>query len=158
MDYSKFRFAKQIRRNDCAPNAIINLMKFNGVKIPYKTSYKPLYEFFSIVKNGGTCPKKLNQYLTKKKIPKSRFVDFVLNPKIPKIADFLRENKAIVLAFHSGPKNYGHVCLMVGMCEKGFTVVNYSNKGTVQTIPFDIFKKEVLDFKKAFFYVYERNN
>ena len=156
MDYSKYRFAKQIRNNDCAPNVIINLMKFNGIKIPYKKSYKKLYEYFEVDTYNGTSPKKLTSYLTKRKIPNSKFVDFKFNPSLSKIARYLNHNRSVVLAFHSEPEKNGHVCLMVGVNKNGFVIVNYSNKATIQTIPFDIFKKEVLDFKKALFFVYER--
>jgi hypothetical protein len=158
MEYSKYRFAKQIRDNDCAPNVIINLMKFNGVKIPYKHSYKRLYDFFEISVYGGTSPTKLSKYLTTRRIPKSQFVDFKFNPSIEKIAKILNGQRAIVLAFHSAPQKNGHVCLMVGINKEGFVVVNYTSNKAVQTVPFDKFKKEVLDFKKALFYVYERKN
>jgi hypothetical protein len=156
MEYTKYRFAKQLRDNDCAPNVIINLMKFNGVKIPYKQSYKRLYEYFEVGVYGGTSPKKLTAYLTKRRIPNSKFVDFRFNPSLTKVAKYLNNKKSIVLAFHSEPAKNGHVCLMVGVNENGFVIVNYSSKATIQTIPFDKFKKEVLDFKKALFYVYER--
>lgn len=156
MEYTKYRFAKQLRDNDCAPNVIINLMKFNGVKIPYKQSYKRLYEYFEVGVYGGTSPKKLTAYLTKRRIPNSKFVDFRFNPSLTKVAKYLNNKKSIVLAFHSEPAKNGHVCLMVGVNENGFVIVNYSSKATIQTIPFDKFKKEVLDFKKALFFVYER--
>lgn len=156
MEYTKYRFAKQLRDNDCAPNVIINLMKFNGVKIPYKQSYKKLYEYFEVGVYGGTSPKKLTAYLTKRRIPNSKFVDFRFNPSLTKVAKYLNNKKSIVLAFHSEPAKNGHVCLMVGVNENGFVIVNYSSKATIQTVPFDKFKKEVLDFKKALFYVYER--
>lgn len=156
MEYTKYRFAKQIRDNDCAPNVIINLMKFNGIKIPYKSSYKKLYDFFEVGVYGGTSPKKLSAYLTSRKIPNSRFVDFKFNPSLTKVAKYLDGKRSIVLAFHSAPKKNGHVCLMVGVNKNGFVIVNYSSKETIQTVPFDKFKKEVLDFKKALFFVYER--
>lgn len=156
MKYTKYRFAKQLRDNDCAPNVIINLMKFNGVKIPYKTSYKKLYDFFEVGVYGGTSPKKLSSYLTRRSIPRSKLVDFKFNASITKVAKYLNGKRSIVLAFHSTPEKNGHVCLMVGVNENGFVIVNYSSKATIQTIPFDKFKKEVLDFKKALFYVYER--
>lgn len=156
MVYSKYRFAKQVRKNDCAPNAIINLMKFNGLKIPYRTSYKRLYQFFQIETYGGTSPTKLTKYLTTRKIPNSNFVDFKFNAKEKWIKNHLVKGRAIILAFHSTPQMNGHVCLIVGTNKKGFDVVNYTDKKTVQNIPFDVFKKEVLDFKRALFYVYER--
>lgn len=156
MEYTKYRFAKQLRDNDCAPNVIINLMKFNGVRIPYKQSYKRLYEYFQVGVYGGTSPKKLTTYLTKRRIPNSKFVDFKFNPSLIKVAKYLNGKRSIVLAFHSEPEKNGHVCLMVGVNENGFVIVNYSSRATIQTIPFDKFKKEVLDFKKALFYVYER--
>jgi hypothetical protein len=94
--------------------------------------------------------------LTKRRIPNSKFVDFRFNPSLIKIAKYLNDKRSIVLAFHSEPAKSGHVCLMVGVNENGFVIVNYSSKATIQTIPFDKFKKEVLDFKKALFFVYER--
>lgn len=158
MDYSKYRFAKQVRKNDCAPNVIINLMKFNGVKIPYKTSYKRLYDFFEVPIYGGTSPSKLGSYLTKRKIRNSEFVDFKFNAGLTRIAKYLNGKRSIVLAFHSEPQKTGHVCLMVGVNKEGFVIINYSSKATVQIVPFDKFKKEVLEFKKALFYVFERNS
>lgn len=156
MDYSKYRFAKQIRNNDCAPNVIINLMKFNGVKIPYRTSYKKLYDFFEVGVYGGTSPNKLSAYLTKRKILKSAFVDFKFNPNLTRITRYLDGRKSIVLAFHSEPQKNGHVCLIVGVNKDGFVIINYSSKATIQTVAFDKFKKEVLEFKQALFYVFER--
>jgi hypothetical protein len=133
-------------------------MKFNGTKIPYKQSYKKLYDFFEINVYGGTSPAKLSKFLTTRRIPKSRFVDFKFNMSMKRVAKTLNENKAIVLAFHSEPQKNGHVCLMVGVNKEGFVIVNYTSTKTVQTVSFDKFKKEVLDFKKALFYVYERKN
>jgi hypothetical protein len=133
-------------------------MKFNGVKIPYKYSYKKLYDFFEIGVYGGTSPTKLSKYLTTRRIPKSQFVDFKFNLDIEKVAKTLDKGRAIVLAFHSEPQKNGHVCLMVGVNKDGFVIVNYTSNKTVQTVPFDKFKKEVLNFKKALFYVYERKN
>lgn len=158
MRFNKYRFAKQLRRNDCGPNAIINLMKYMGVKIPYKENYQRLYNYFKIPTYGGTHIADLHMFLVKKKIPKSRLVDVIVNPNTYKIAKLVKSDKAILMAFNQESNKSGHICLMVGVNKKGFQIVNYCTKKTLKTVAFDKFQKEVLDFKKAIFYVYEERN
>lgn len=153
---TKYRFSKQIRKNDCAPNAIINLMKFFGLKISYKHSYKKLYDHFDIPSYNGTHPVDLHMYLVKRKIPKSRLVDVMTNPSLTRVAKRLNKNRAMVVAFHNAPRRNGHVFLLTGVNKNGFQAINYCTKKTVQTIPFDKFQKQVLDFNKALVYIYER--
>lgn len=154
--YAKFRFSKQVRINDCAPAAIINLMKFNGVKIPYKTSYQKLYNHFKIAEYGGTPLKTLAGYLVNKKIPKSVFVDFAENLSVKSLRLHLDIFPAAVLLFGRGPHRSGHVCLVTGHNKNGFEVVNWSKKSSVQTVPYLQFKQEVVNNKEAFYYFYER--
>ncbi len=156
MSLSKHRFAKQIRRNDCAPNVIINLMKYFGVKVSYKTGYKRLYDYFNIPAYNGTHPVDLHTYLVDKKPRNSKLVSMQVNPPIQEIARNISKKRVMVVAFHSGPQMNGHVFLLAGINKNGFQAVNYSARKTIQTIPFDRFQKEVLDFNKVLTYTYER--
>lgn len=154
--YNKYRFAKQVRKDDCGPNVIINLMKFSGIKISYRSSYKMLYDFFQVGVYGGTPVGKLNKFLTQSKIRGTKFLFMNKNMPMFYTRKLLRANRSIVLAFHRGTNKTGHVCLIVGSTDRGFQIVNFNSKKTIQTISFASFKRKVLDYNQADFFVFEK--
>lgn len=154
MDYRKFRFAKQLRNYDCVPNTIINLLKFGGTSLSYKIGYKVLYDFFNISDNHGCDPMDAHLYFKNKKLKTLALVNSLVNPSSRKLIKELGTSKVGVLLFQT--KKFAHACLVVGHDDKGFKIVNYNRRRTIQTVSFDRFKREVLNYKRTFVYIYER--
>lgn len=156
MKYAKYRFTKQRYKYDCGPTAIVNLMKFSGVKIPYKTSHEELFKKLKVRESRGVFLPAFHGYLSKRKIPKAKIVDFAVNTTYKKIESALDRGRAIILAFSRGPKVSGHICLIVGYNRCGLEIVNWGTKDAIETVGFDKFKKNVLDSEHAFYYFFER--
>lgn len=156
MKYAKYRFTKQLYKYDCGPAAIVNLMKFTGVKIPYKTSHEKLFRKLKVKETQGVMLPDLHKFLLTKKLPKTKFKTMEVNVSFKTIEVLLDKGYAAILAFSRGPNVSGHICLIVGHNRCGLEVVNWGGKETIQTVGFDKFKKNVLDFNHAFYYFFER--
>jgi len=98
MKYAKYRLTKQIGRYDCGPTAIVNLMKLNGQRIPYKTSHEKLFKVLKIRENRGVYLSRFHEFLTKRRIPKSRFKRYGENLSVKEIEQHLDSGHVVVLA------------------------------------------------------------
>jgi len=156
MKYSKYRLAGQIRNYDCGPVGLINIMKMTGLKISYKSSYQKLFDKFDIVSNNGTFLHELVSFIRKNRILKKKLKTELINPTYKKIEKELDKGHVALLAFSRGVVMSGHVCVIVGYSREGLEIVNWDRGATLQTIGFDRFKKEVLDYNQAKYYFFER--
>lgn len=156
MKYAKYRFTRQLGHYDCGPTAIVNLMKLNGQRIPYKTSHEKLFKALKIKENKGVYPSLFHTFVTKRRIPKSKFKRYGKNLPVKDIEKDIDNGHVIVLAYGRGPSTPGHICLIVGRNNCGLEIVNWDRKKTIQTIGFDRFRKEVLSYNEASYYFFER--
>jgi hypothetical protein len=156
MKYARYRFTKQLYKYDCGPAAIVNLMKFTGVKIPYKTSHEKLFKSLKVKETKGVLLPDFHKYLISRKIPKAKFKTMEVNVSYKTLENLLDKGYAAILAFSRGSNVSGHICLIVGYNKCGLEVVNWNGTETIQTVGFDRFRKNVLDFNHAFYYFFER--
>lgn len=156
MKYAKYRLTKQLCRYDCGPTAIVNVMKLNGQRISYKTSRERLLRELRIKENRGVYLERLREFVTRRRIPKSRFKLEATNISLKKVESLLDKGYVAILAFGRGPSVSGHVCVIAGYNRCGLEIVNWDTKKTVQVIGFDRFKKEVLSYNEAHYYFFER--
>lgn len=156
MKYSKYRLAGQIRNYDCGPAGIINVMKMTGLKISYKSSYQKLFDKFNIVSNNGTFLHELVAFVRKNRVLKKKLKSELINPTYKRLVKELDQGRVALLAFSRGMFMSGHVCVIVGHNREGLEIVNWDDKATLQTIGFDKFKKQVLDYNQANYYFFER--
>jgi len=156
MKYAKYRFTRQRYTYDCGPAAIVNLMKFTGVKIPYKTSHEKIFRSLKVKETQGVLLTDLHRYVLNRKIPQAKFKTMEVNLSFKNVETLLDKGYAAILAFSRGPRVSGHICLIVGYNRCGLEIVNWNGKETIQTVGFDKFRKNVLDFNQAFYYFFER--
>lgn len=154
MKYNKYRLAGQIRNYDCGPVGIINVMKMTGLKISYKLSYQKLFDKLNVVSNNGTFLHELVDFLRNNRVLKKKLKSERINPTYKNLVKELDQGRVALLAFRTIMS--GHVCVIVGHSREGLQIVNWDRKATLQTIGFDKFKKEVLDYNQAYYYFFER--
>jgi hypothetical protein len=156
MKYAKYRLTKQLGQYDCGPTAIVNVMKLNGQRIPYRSSHERLFKALKIRENRGVYLSQFKDFITKRRIPKSRFKFEANNISYRDIQRFLDKGYVAILAFGRGPSMPGHICVIAGYNKCGLEVVNWDKNNAVQIVGFDRFKKNVLSYNEAFYYFFER--
>lgn len=154
--YKKFRLTKQRRDYDCGPTAIVNVMKLCGHAVAYQSAVEILFNELNVVENGGVYPSDLDNFLVRRRLPKAKFKTKLVNLTYETIQKKIDKLGIAVLAYSRGPWKSGHVCVIAGYNKNGLEIINWNRKKTIQTIGFDKFKKEVLQYKDATYYFFER--
>lgn len=156
MKYDKYRLTKQRRAYDCGPTALVNVMKLCGFSVSYDAAAKNLFKALNVVENRGVYIDEFESYITRQKILKAKFKEKKRNLTYAQVEKNLDKGLIAVLAYGRGRFKSGHVCVVAGYDRCGLEIINWTRKKTIQIIGFDRFKREVLDFKDATYYFFER--
>ena len=156
MKYRKYRLTKQRRGYDCGAAAIVNTMKLCGKAVSYNASQQSLFQALNIQENKGVYTSEFEAFIFKHRFLKKRLVFGAHNPTIKEVEDALKLGLVAILAFGRGPAKSGHLCVIAGRNREGFEIVNWDKKETIQTIGFDRFKNNVLIYKEATYYFFEK--
>lgn len=154
--YQKYRLTKQIRNYDCAPAALVNTMKLCGSDISYKSAYQGLFSALDVQENKGTYISIFERFIAKHKILNRKLMFVTRNSSVKEIEKSIDSGTVAILAFGRGHNKSGHVCVIAGYNREGLEIVNWDKKETIQTVGFDRFKKNVLDYKDATYYFFKK--